>query len=70
MRLHLMYRTYVRILKVMTTLPCLDCDGEVEFPDPPADATCPTCGMRMYLTEKGERGRYPSGKRGALDYGL
>jgi hypothetical protein len=54
----------------MPTVRCLDCGVEVEFADPPADATCPKCGLRLYLTENGERGRYPSGKRGALDYGL
>jgi hypothetical protein len=48
----------------------LDCPAEVDFDDQPSDATCPHCGLKMYLTEKGERGRYPSGKRGALDYGL
>jgi hypothetical protein len=52
------------------TVRCLDCEGDVDFPDPAADATCPTCGLRMYLTDQGERGRYPSRKRGALDYGL
>jgi hypothetical protein len=54
----------------MPTVLCLDCRSEVEFADPPADATCPGCGLRMYLTAEGERGRYPSGKRGALDDGL
>jgi hypothetical protein len=54
----------------MPTVRCLDCGLDVEFADPPTDAICSNCGLRMYLTEKGERGRYPSGKRGALDYGL
>jgi hypothetical protein len=63
-------RTPARIMTVMSTVGCLDCDSEVQFPDPPADANCPSWGLGMNLTAKGERGRYPSGKRGALDDGL
>ena len=38
--------------------PCLDCRTLVPFPYP-GDATCPACGLEMYLTESGEVGRYP-----------
>jgi hypothetical protein len=38
--------------------PCLDCDAIVTFPEP-GDATCPNCGLPMFLTEAGQVGRYP-----------
>lgn len=39
--------------------PCIDCQTMVTFAGP-GDATCPRCGLRMYLTEAGQVGRYPS----------
>jgi hypothetical protein len=38
--------------------PCLDCGVTVTFPAP-GDATCPTCGLPMYLSEDGWVGRRP-----------
>jgi hypothetical protein len=38
---------------------CLDCPATVTFPGP-GDATCPKCGLRMFLTAGGQVGRYPS----------
>jgi hypothetical protein len=38
--------------------PCLDCDATVSFPEP-GDATCPGCGLVMYLTDSGQVGCYP-----------
>jgi hypothetical protein len=37
---------------------CLDCQTPFTFMGIPSDATCNTCGLRMYLTEHGI-GRYP-----------
>jgi hypothetical protein len=36
---------------------CLDCDATVRFLEP-GDATCPNCGLPMFLTEVGQVGRY------------
>jgi hypothetical protein len=44
----------------MITRRCLDCDTQVMFPQV-GDATCPGCGLRMYVTEAGQVGRYPAG---------
>jgi hypothetical protein len=44
----------------MTTRRCLDCDTIVTFPEI-GDATCPGCGLRMYVTKAGQVGRYPAG---------
>jgi hypothetical protein len=55
-------------LVAVPAFPCLDCDGEVEFADPPSDAACAACGLEMFLTSDGVRGRYPSKWRGGLDY--
>jgi hypothetical protein len=52
----------------MIQLPCLDCDAQIDFTDPPCEAVCQACGLRMFLTADGERGRYPSEYRGGLDY--
>jgi hypothetical protein len=38
--------------------PCLDCQTPVTFPEP-GDATCPACGLPMFLTKDGKVGRYP-----------
>lgn len=38
---------------------CLDCQTVVIFPRP-GDATCPGCGLRMFMNEAGQVGRYPS----------
>jgi hypothetical protein len=38
--------------------PCLDC-GEIVIFDGPGDAACDSCGLRMFLSEKGGVGRYP-----------
>ncbi len=37
---------------------CLDCPGPVSFAERPGDATCPYCGLRLYLTADGQLGRY------------
>ena len=39
--------------------PCIDCHRVVTFPVP-GDATCPACGLPMYLTDSGQLRRYPS----------
>jgi hypothetical protein len=38
---------------------CRDCPTVVTFARQPGDATCPNCGLVMYLTEGGELGAYP-----------
>ena len=38
--------------------PCLDCPSVVAFAEQPGDAVCPGCGLRMYLTDDGQVGRY------------
>ena len=38
---------------------CLDCRTPVTLPERPGDGTCPSCQLRMYLTEDGALGRYP-----------
>jgi hypothetical protein len=45
----------------MTTRRCLDCETLVMFLPEIGDATCPDCGLRMYVTEAGQVGRYPAG---------
>ncbi|MDQ1441346.1 MAG: hypothetical protein QOG97_1574 [Acidimicrobiaceae bacterium] len=43
---------------------CLDCRGAVSFMEQPGDAVCPECGLRLYLTDDGQLGRYlPDGWR-------
>jgi hypothetical protein len=37
---------------------CLDCDSVVTFPGS-GDATCPECGLNMYMNDAGQIGRYP-----------
>jgi hypothetical protein len=39
--------------------PCLDSQTTATFPAG-GDATCPGCGLRMYLTDGGQVGRYPA----------
>ena len=39
--------------------PCVDCQTSVTFPQP-GDGTCPRCGLRMFLNEAGQVGRYPA----------
>jgi hypothetical protein len=39
--------------------PYLDCQATAIFTGP-GDATCPSCGLRMYFTASGRVGRYPS----------
>jgi hypothetical protein len=38
---------------------CLDCHSPLTFPDKPGDATCPECGLNLYVTADGHLGRYP-----------
>jgi hypothetical protein len=38
--------------------PCRDCQPMVTFAES-EDATCPQCGLRMYLTAAKQVGRYP-----------
>jgi hypothetical protein len=38
--------------------PCLDCGAIVTFPSP-GDATCGSCGLRMFMNDAGQTGRYP-----------
>jgi hypothetical protein len=43
----------------MFDVSCLDCHTPVRFPDRPGDATCPECGLKLYVTADGQTGRYP-----------
>jgi hypothetical protein len=38
---------------------CPDCRSTVTVPALPGDATCPRCGLSMYVTDGGLVGRYP-----------
>lgn len=38
---------------------CRDCPAMVTFAKKPGDATCPDCGLVMYVTDTGEVGAYP-----------
>jgi hypothetical protein len=43
----------------MFEIRCLDYQTPVTFPDTPGDATCPECGLNLYVTADGHTGRYP-----------
>jgi hypothetical protein len=43
----------------MFETPCPDCKTSVAFPELPGDATCPACGLRLYVTDNQAIGRYP-----------
>jgi hypothetical protein len=38
--------------------PCLDCGENMTF-DGPGDSACDSCGLRMYMNDAGQTGRYP-----------
>jgi len=44
----------------MFETPCPDCKTVVAFPELPGDATCPSCGLALYVTDNQAIGRYPS----------
>jgi hypothetical protein len=52
----------------MITRRCLDCPALVTFPEL-EDATCPSCGSRMYINEAGQVGRYGAGDWTVGGYG-
>jgi uncharacterized Zn finger protein (UPF0148 family) len=39
--------------------PCPDCRTTVSFPEKSGEATCPECGLNLYVTADGHTGRYP-----------
>jgi hypothetical protein len=39
--------------------PCIDCAAVTKFNDE-GNATCPDCGLGMFLSDSGQVGRYPS----------
>src|ERR1019366_2076694 len=43
----------------MFDYPCRDCPCVVTFTEQPGDATCPSCGLCLYVTDAGEVGAYP-----------
>jgi hypothetical protein len=43
----------------MFDLSCIDCHIPVPFAGQPDEATCPECGLRLYVTADGQLGRIP-----------
>jgi ribosomal protein S27E len=43
----------------MPAIRCTDCTEVLTFPEPPSEMTCPTCGLRQYMTADGHTGRLP-----------
>jgi DNA-directed RNA polymerase subunit RPC12/RpoP len=39
---------------------CVDCQAPIGFSDRPGTATCPDCGLRLYVTADGQLGRMPA----------
>jgi DNA-directed RNA polymerase subunit RPC12/RpoP len=48
------------ILAIMFEARCVDCQAPVGFAERPGRATCPDCGLRLYLTADGQLGRMPA----------